>query len=88
MTPEELILKSSLHFGIDVSVPSAFGKGAFQERCMTTYYAIKELHMPYKDLSLVMSSDNMELRLMWLYAEGNMGVVQSRNRYKEYISNL
>jgi hypothetical protein len=51
MTPEELILKSSLHFGIDVSVPSAFGKGAFQERCMTTYYAIKELHMPYKDLS-------------------------------------
>jgi len=88
MTANELIVKSSLHFGIDVAQPCAFGKGAFSERCMTAYYAIKELHMPYRELADAMGSDNIELRLMWLYAEGNMGVVQSRNRYKEYILNL
>ena len=88
MTAQELILKSNLHFGIDVSLPTAYGKGAFKERCMTAYYAINELHMPYKELGLAMGSDNLELRMMWLYAEGNMGVVQSRNRYKEYILNL
>jgi hypothetical protein len=88
MTAHELVTKSSQHFGIDVSLPCAFGKGSFTERCMTAYYAIKELHLPYKELSKVMSSDNIELRLMWLYAEGLMGVVPSRNRYKEYISNL
>ena len=40
--------------------------------------------MPYKDLAKVMNSDNIELRLMWLFAEGNMGVVQSRNRYIKF----
>jgi len=88
MTVQELITKSSNHFGIDVSLPCAFGKDAFVERCMMAHYAIKELHMPYKELSKAMGSDNIELRLMWLYAEGIMGVVPSRNRYKEYISNL
>lgn len=88
MTAQELILKASTHFGVDVAPHCKFGGTTFDERCMTAYYAIKELHIPYKELAGAMGSDNLELRLMWLYAEGNMGVVQSRNRYRDFISNL
>lgn len=84
MTPQEYIIKASIHFGADMGQPCKFNGPCFNERCMTAYYAINELHMPYKDLARVMNSDNIELRLMWLMAEGNMGVVQSRNRYKEF----
>lgn len=84
MTPHEYIIKANAHFGLDIGEPCKFGGATFDERCMTAYYAIKELHMPYKDLAKVMNSDNIELRLMWLFADGNMGVVQSRNRYKEF----
>jgi hypothetical protein len=84
MTPHEFITKASLHFGSDMGQKCKFGGATFDERCMTAYYAIKELHMPYKDLAKVMNSDNIELRLMWLFAEGNMGVVQSRNRYIKF----
>jgi len=88
MTTQELIRKASAHFGADVAAPCKFGGDTFDERCMTAYYAIKELNKPYKELASLMNSDNIELRLMWLYAEGNMGVVQSRNRYKNFISTL
>ncbi len=88
MTLQQLIEKANVHFGIDVTMPSTFSDDAFEPRCLTTYYAITQMKAPYSELADLMKSDRIELRLMWLYAEGNMGVVQSRNRYRDFISNL
>lgn len=88
MTVQELITKANSHFGIDVTMPTNFSDDGFEPRCLTTYYAIKKLKAPYKELAAQMNSDRNELRLMWLYAEGNLGVVNKRREYKAFTNTL
>jgi|TARA_R100001510_G_C7649406_1_gene206818 hypothetical protein len=89
MTGQELITRANVHFGIDITKCKDFGKDGFADRCFTAYYAITELNMPYTELAnAIDEQDRTKLRLMWLYAEGLMGVVQSRNRYKQFTLTL
>jgi len=88
MTLQQLINKANLHFGVDVSSPASFSQDSFEARCLTTYYAITQMKATYNDLSKAMQSDRNELRLMWLYAEGNLGVVNKRREYKAFTNTL
>jgi hypothetical protein len=89
MTGQELITRANVHFGIDITKCKDFSKDGFADRCFTAYYAITELNMPYTELANALDEqDRTKLRLMWLYAEGLMGVVQSRNRYKQFTLTL
>lgn len=88
MTLQQLINKANVHFGIDVTMPSSFSDDAFEPRCLTTYYAITQMKAPYSELAELMQSDRIELRLMWLYAEGNLGVVNKRREYKAFTNTL
>jgi hypothetical protein len=88
MTLQQLIEKANSHFGIDVTMPTNFSGDGFEPRCLTTYYAITNMKAPYNKLADVMKSDRNELRLMWLYAEGNLGVVNKRRAYKAFTNTL
>ena len=88
MTLQQLINKANLYYGVDVSTPASFSHDSFEARCLTAYYAITQMKATYTDLSKAMGSDRNELRLMWLYAEGNLGVVNKRREYKAFTNTL
>lgn len=88
MTTEEYIVKASSHFEIDVSKPVRLGDKDFIKRCLVAYYAIKEMHTPYPELEEAMESDSIELRLMWLWAEGSLATVEERRKYNRFKSTL
>lgn len=88
MTLQDLITKANLYFGVDVSMPARFSSDSFEPRCLTTYHAIKDMKVSYQDLMDGMNADRTELRLMWLYAEGNLGVVSKRREYQTFKNTL
>lgn len=88
MTVQDLITKANLFFGVDVSLPTRFSSDSFEARCLTTYHAITSMRVPYSELMEAMTADRTELRLMWLYAEGNLGVVKKRREYQSFKQTL
>lgn len=88
MTLQDLINKANLFYGVDVTLPAKFSSDSFEARCITTYHAIKKMRTPYRDLMDCMNADRQELRLMWLYAEGNLGVVSKRREYQTFMNTL
>lgn len=88
MTVQQLITKANLFFGVDVSLPTKFSSDSFEPRCLTTYHAITSMRVSYPELMEALDADRTELRLMWLYAEGNLGVVQKRRQYQSFKNTL
>lgn len=87
MTAEEIVEKASVHFGHDVTAPAGVGTKTFTSRCMTTYCAVRE-KIPYDSLTSAMNADRTELRLMWLFAEGNMDIPSYSKSYKDFLITL
>ncbi|MDG1950596.1 MAG: hypothetical protein P8J32_07325 [bacterium] len=88
MTTAEYLAKASAHFGIDPSKKFGIGDRAFDKRCLIAYHAIKEMQTPYRELEKEMNSDGIELRLMWLWAEGSLNTVDARRKYNQFKSTL
>tara|TARA_R110002074_G_scaffold28743_2_gene82807 strand:+ start:800 stop:1066 length:267 start_codon:yes stop_codon:yes gene_type:complete len=87
MTAEDIVNKASVHFGHDVTVPASVGSKTFTSRCMTTYCAVRK-KIPYALLTSALNADRTELRLMWLFAEGNMDIPSYSRQYKDFLITL
>lgn len=88
MELSHLIKKANEFYNVDVTQKIKFADKAFIPKCLTVRHAIVEMKTPYIDLMEAFESDRNELRLMWLYADGHLGLVKTRRQHKQFLSTL
>ena len=88
MNFNDVVSKANEFWGVTISEDTKYSAKAFVPKCLAVLYAIKEQKTPYSEMMQVYKTDRTDLRLMWLYAEGSLGVVKTRREYNEFVKHL